>query len=407
MVIRVTSRRNRVLMKFKPSLCSPLAGRRHQIGGSMVTDPNRKIRTILAIVGAATSIFIARAALGDVQITAPGTGDQGATVVNTGPNGICETTANSLDIQFTDVGQYAPYQPEIRCGPNKIVDSIAAGDDVQRKAPGDNCGSATTVVIDVGPNGIADTANAGDDTRVIALSGHAINAPCVITGTNGLPDTTTASGDDAVVLTGAAPNTPVVTCGPDLVANTTANNTGFGDDVQVRTVSSICTSEDDVVVDSGADGVSSTLAEGSDLVVGKLNPLKLTIGRGKSSVAKTVSVSVSNVEFGDSAPVSRPYKLVVKTKGCPGGSITNVDSDASSPTVDTSANILKGRTIKGSFTVTIRLDQITTTNPRSPFRCEVVVTAQLAGVGDPFPDDAANSDNNSVTMPIDVFDGNG
>src|SRR5438552_119229 len=74
--------------------------------------------------------------------------------------------------------------------------------------------------------------------------------------------------DDVLVLTpvgSAAPNSAVIQCGPNLVADTTANNVTPGDDVQVIPVGNACASANDVVVDSGADGIATTRAEGPDL----------------------------------------------------------------------------------------------------------------------------------------------
>jgi len=182
------------------------------------------------------AVAFARVAGADQQIIAPGTAQQDAVVVNTGADGICQTTAATGDIQAAPVGSGTPFRTEIRCGTNKVVETLAAGDDTQLIAFGATCKNANNAVVDTGLDGIADTTAAGDDTQVIAVGTAPANTPCVITGGNGVADTAAAAGDDVLVLSPvgtAAPNTDVIHCGPNLVADTTANNFAAGDDVQV------------------------------------------------------------------------------------------------------------------------------------------------------------------------------
>src|SRR5262245_51206694 len=115
---------------------------------------NHTYRPAVLALLVAFAPFTARA---DQQQIAPGTGLQNAVVVNTGANGVCETTAATGDIQSATVGQGAPFQKEIRCGADKIADTFAAGDDVQLVAPGAACKNVNVGVVDTGPNGIADT----------------------------------------------------------------------------------------------------------------------------------------------------------------------------------------------------------------------------------------------------------
>src|SRR5215218_5364898 len=81
----------------------------------------------------------------DEQLIAPGTGLQSSVVIDTGTNGVCESTAASGDIQAAPVGGATPNRNEIRCGANMIVESTAAGDDVQLIAVGATCQSANRV----------------------------------------------------------------------------------------------------------------------------------------------------------------------------------------------------------------------------------------------------------------------
>jgi len=82
-----------------------------------------------AIILATVALVTAATARADEQVIAPGTADQAAVVVNTGPDGICNTTAAASDIQAAPVGQGTPFRTEIRCGTDKIAQTAAAGDD--------------------------------------------------------------------------------------------------------------------------------------------------------------------------------------------------------------------------------------------------------------------------------------
>ena len=102
-------------------------------------------------------VLLATVAFADQQQIAPGTGEQDSTVIDTGADGICNTTAAAGDIQLAAVGSGSPNRTEIRCGANKIVDTIATGDDVQLVAFGAPCKNVNTPVIDTGDNGLAET----------------------------------------------------------------------------------------------------------------------------------------------------------------------------------------------------------------------------------------------------------
>jgi len=346
----------------------------------------------------------------DVQLIAPGTAQQDAVVVDTGPNGICETTAALGDIQLTPVGQATPFRTEIRCGANKVAETAAAGDDTQLIAVGAACKNANNPVVDTGPNGVADTVAAGDDTTLIAFGAVPSNTPCVITGGNGVADTAAASGDDHLLLApvgSAAPNSDVIGCGPNLVVDTTPNNVNpGGDDAYVSgfSLGAPC-AQNDVVIESGANGIAETRAEGPDLVLKVARPLRLSIGRGQPSASKTVKVVVSNVEFGASAPASRTYRLSATKGSCPGGTVNQVDADTNTPGLQATASVPQGGNVKGSFVVKIGLADVTSAASNIPFRCTVNVDA-IAADTDPDVDDAANPSNNSTTVAVEVVDKN-
>jgi hypothetical protein len=362
-----------------------------------------------------TLVVLASIAGADEQVIAPGTAQQDAVVINTGPDGICQTTAAAGDIQAAPVGSGTPFRTEIKCGANKLVETAATGDDTQLIALGAACKNANNAVIDTGPNGVADTvANnvtpGGDDTQTIAVGTSPANTPCVITGGNGVADTAAplAGSDDVLVLTPvgtAAPNSDVIHCGPNLVADTTANNFNPGDDVQVIPLGNACASANDVVVDSGANGIADTRAEGPDLTLRVPRPLHLVIGKGRETASKTVKLVVSNVEFGPTAPAGRLYRLKVSKGSCPSATVNQIDADASTPTLDATAIVAKGGSVKATFVVTAHLEDVTTVASNVPFRCAIDVDA-IAADTDPDVDDAANAENNSATVEVDVTDSN-
>src|SRR5688572_5641782 len=350
----------------------------------------------------------ASSAFADVQRMAPGAGTQDAIVVDTGANGLCETAALRGDIQAADVGSGTPSANEIRCGANEVADSTAAGDDVQVVAVGGVCRNPNNVIVDTGPNGIAETPLAGDDNYFagITLGQAPANTACVITGADGVAQTSPPAGDDAqLLLPGQAePNTGVVRCGPNQVADTTANNVEAGDDVQLLAVGTPCVANE-VVVDSGPDGIASTRAEGPDLTIAIGKPLKLSIGKGKEEASKLVKATVANVEFGDAAPPLRVFRLQATRGSCPAGTVTQIDADAKAAGLQATASVPLGKKAKASFLVNARLDAVTSVAKQVPFRCTFEVSA-VAEETAPDVDDAANEENNTTTIHLEVTDQN-
>jgi hypothetical protein len=363
----------------------------------------RSLRIVLSLAGA---VVVASAARADRQMIAPGTGLQSATELDSGANGICETPARRDDVQAIPVGKGSPFEAEIRCGTDRVANTVAAGDDTQLVAPGSACGR-NEPIIDTGPDGIANSIAVPGDETLIAPGLGAPNQPCVLAGGNGLADTPDpARGDDVrILLVGhAQPNAPVILCGPNRVAETTANNVRAGDDVQLVPVGAPCDDASTVVVDSGADGISTTRAQGVDLVLlADPRPIRLVIRRRQSSASKRVKVVVLNREFGAAAPAARNYMLSVSDGSCPDGTVSEVDSDARTPGLQQSAAVrLRGK-IKATFVVTLRLDRVTSVARDVPFRCVVNVQANALDTA-PAADDAVNSANNLVRMQLEAID---
>jgi hypothetical protein len=361
------------------------------------------------IVTLAMIVALAAVARADRQAIAPGTGLQGAVVVDSGANGICETTAVRDDVQAAGVGHGAPFENAVRCGPNMVADSAAVGDDTQLVAVGSACDGAGNAVVDTGPDGIANSPAAADDVQIISVGTALPNRACVVTGANGIADTDLVAGDDMkLLLKGAAQtNTIVIRCGPNHVAETSANNARPGDDVQLVGVGAPCAGDNTPIVDSGANGIAETRAQGVDLVLALPNPrpAKLTIRRRRASASRRVKLVVLNREFGATAPGSRLYALAVSDGSCPRGTVSQVDADARADGLQATAAVpLRGKT-KGSFVVTLRLDDVTSVDSAIPFRCTVNVAANAVDAA-PDADDAANPGNNAARVDVLAVDRN-
>jgi len=317
-------------------------------------------------------VSFAMPAHADQQQIAPGTGLQSSVVVNTGPDGICNTTAALGDIQAASVGQGTPFRNEIRCGADKLVSTTAAGDDIQLIAVGGACTGVNKPVVDTGPNGVPDTVPAGDD----------VYAPGIVFG---VPPA----------------NTPCVIAGADGVAQTAAP---VGDDVQVVAVGGAC-SPTDVVVDSGADGIASTKAEGPDLVLQVQKPVKLKIPSGSATGTKVVKLKVFNTEFGATAPAGRSFKLTSTNGSCPGGTVTQLDADAFTVGLQATGVVFLNSSTKGTFVVTAHLEDVTSTGTKAPFRCTFNVSVVALDTA-PDVDDAANPENNTTAVDLEITDKN-
>jgi len=348
-------------------------------------------------------------ARGDEQVFAPGTAQQDAVVINTGADGLCQTAAASGDIQLAELGSGSPFRNGVRCGLNQTADTTAGGDDRQLVAIGRACNNANTPIIDTGPNGISDSTAVGDDTQVIAPGVAPANQPCVIAGANGIADTPDPpAGDDARVLAfgTATPNTTAIRCGGNQVADTTANNVDpSGDDVQLVAVGSPCANANTPVVDSGPDGIADTRAEGADLVVSSTKPVKVNIGRGRERATKLVKVTVSNREFGATAPAARGYVLRANAGSCPGGTVSQIDADATLPGLQATGTVARGSRVKATFVVTARLEDYTTVDSNAPARCQVDVEAEALDTT-PDLDDAGDIANNAAPVTLEVVDRN-
>jgi hypothetical protein len=360
------------------------------------------MRTFLLVI----VLVLAIPAFADIQRIAPGTGLQNAVVVDTGANGVCETSAPGGDLQAADVGGGARNRPGVRCGPNRDAETAAQGDDVQLIAVGGVCRGANATVIDTGANGIPETVPVGDDTFApgIALGVPPANEPCVLAGADGIAQTPAPVGDDVqlIPLNTAEPNTDVVRCGPNHIAETSANNLGAGDDVQLVAPGAACTTNQPIV-DTGADGLANTRAQGPDLRMELVRPLHLTVTDRKVSASKVVKFVVRNVEFGATAPAARGFRIRATGGSCPGGTVSQIDADLRAGGLQAVGTVGLGKTTKASLVATVRLESITTVDKKNPFRCTFEVSV-VAVDTDPDVDDGANDEANVVPVVLDVLD---
>jgi hypothetical protein len=351
-------------------------------------------------------LLLAVPALADVQRIAPGNGLQNATIVNTGANGLCETTAARGDTQAANVGQGTRHRAGVRCGPNRDAESTAQGDDVQLIAVGGACRNANAAVIDTGDNGIPETVPVGDDTFApdVALGVPPNATPCVIAGPDGIAQTTPPAGDDVQLVPFglAEPNSDVVRCGPNRVAETTANNVATGDDVQVLAPGTAC-AQGQAVVDAGPDGIATTRAQGPDLRIELVKPVKLVVSDKRPSTSRTVKLRIRNVEFGPTAPAARAFRLRATGGGCPGGTVSQVDADPRAAGLQASAAVAPGRSAKASLVATVGVEDALSVDRKNPFRCSFDVSV-VALDTDPDVDDAANEDQNTVAVVLEVVD---
>src|SRR5438046_388648 len=243
-------------------------------------------------------------------------------------------------------------------------------------------------------------ASAADaDRQTIAPGTGLQSAVEVDSGANGICQTK-APGDDlqATAVGQGTPFQDEIRCGPDRIANTAA----AGADVRRVGVGASCPGRGTVVGGSGANGIAETRAQGAELVLRLANPRPLTIPiRRHGTASRTVKLAVFNEEF--AGPPSRAYTLSVTDGSCPDGTVSQVDADARTRGLQTTANVPAGKHVKGGFVVTLRLETVTSVSRKIPFRCTVDVEADAVDTA-PAPDDAANPANNSASVEIDAID---
>jgi len=338
------------------------------------------------------------------RLLAPGTGLQSAVEVDSGANGICETKARATICRQRRWGRGRPSRTRSAAGPGRIANTAApattaADRDRQRVRGGGE------IVVDTGPTASAQLGAVGDDVQLIPVASAAPHTPCVLTGGNtGSPTRRPGGGDDVPhpAVGHAAPNTPGHPLRPQPCRRTTANNVHRGgDDWQRLGVGASCPATGTVVVDSGANGIAETRAQGAELVLRLATPRPLTIPiRRRGTASRTVKLAVFNEEF--AGPPSRAYTLSVTDGSCPDGTVTQADADTACGAAD-GRERARRQARQGELRVNLGLADVTSGSRRIPFRCTVKVEADAVDTA-PDPDDAANPANNSASVEIDAVD---
>jgi hypothetical protein len=175
--------------------------------------------------------------------------------------------------------------------------------------------------------------------------------------------------------------------------------------VQLVSVGGACANANTPAVDSGPNGIADTRAQGVDLVVSAAKPVKITIGRGRERATKLVKLTVSNREFGATAPAARTYVLRANAGSCPGGTVSQIDADATVPGLQATGSVARGGRIKATFVVTAGLEDYTTVDSSAPARCQVDVEVEAADTA-PDLDDAGDTANNEAAVTLEVVDRN-
>ena len=132
------------------------------LGLIYVQEENDDIQTVALGNGYPFALAITKGT--DDSLTTRALGDDiiiGDSIINTGPNGICETSADSGDVQIIAIGNGEPNRECVGFGANQFLDTpMAAGDDII-------VGSS----IHTGPNGISETAALASPTTVATVPG--------------------------------------------------------------------------------------------------------------------------------------------------------------------------------------------------------------------------------------------
>jgi hypothetical protein len=195
------------------------------------------------------------AASGDDVLDVPGNR------ITSGPDGICDTTADPSDVQTLPVGEGTPDALCIDSGADGICDTAADPNDDQRLPVGQ--GTPDTSCVGPGANGTLQTVPAGDDAILGAFIG---------TGPDGVCDTTAMTGDD-----GVGPNLEVIDSGPNGICDTPA---GAGETQAVPVGNG--DPNTDCVTDGG-DGLDTLAAAGDDQIVGNV------IDTGANGICETAA----------------------------------------------------------------------------------------------------------------------
>jgi hypothetical protein len=130
-------------------------------------------------------------------------------------------------------------------------------------------------------------------------------------------------------------------------------------------------------------------------------PVTVTLAKGKSTVAKNVTLSVVNADYLPT-PENPGHDITVEVQpgDCPSGALGDADFDSRTAGAQHTVTVKGGATKSGTVQLTINAAAFATTNGRSPTRCTAIVTAVGPTQPDPEPT------NNRTRLVIDVVDKN-
>jgi len=143
----------------------------------------------------------------------------------------------------------------------------------------------------------------------------------------------------------------------------------------------------------------------AEVVVARVRRVKVTIAPGKPSASKTIKLKVRNVEFGSGAPANRSFAITMSGSTCPNGLVTQIDADVVMPGLQVTGAVPLGGSVQATLVVTVKLQDLTTTNAKAPFRCRFEVNAVALDTA-PDVDDGANPEGNTTSIEVESVDKN-
>lgn len=202
-------------------------------------------------------------------------------------------------------------------------------------------------------------------------------------------------------LAGACTGTDPITCSASDAchdAGTCDPATGICSDPMAADGTS-CNDGDGCAADSCQAGICEPVAcPNGDAVILPVKPLRITIGRGKVTVSKTISVTVRNADA-----FAHAIELAVDDGDCPAGLVQSIDFAPGTRLADTSALVQAGKTAKAKLQLAIKSADFTSFNLKAPTRCTLRLTAEAivdGGSNEPTPD------NNVALLELSVIDKN-
>ena len=134
---------------------------------------------------------------------------------------------------------------------------------------------------------------------------------------------------------------------------------------------------------------------GREVFITSIAPLKVTIGRGRFTVLKTVLPNVGSATI--PRALNDPIIATTADGTCPAGTVGAVDFDFGKPGAQTAAIVASGSTRSGWLALTINGAAFNTLNSISPARCTALLTVS-SPIGD------SDDTNNTTRLVIDVTD---